>query len=65
MLEKGTLHFHDFDRSKTYPLQSLRIKKGFKDVSGHKKRGIPVNGPKIYEIFLLILYNLEKNLLIF
>jgi hypothetical protein len=42
MLEKGTLHFHDFDHiSKTYPLQSLIIKKCFKDGSGYKKRGIP------------------------
>ena len=44
MLEKGTLHFHDFDRiSKTYPQQSLKIKKGFKDVSGQYIRGIPVS----------------------
>ncbi len=45
MLEKGTLHFHDFVRvrvSKTYPLQSLKIKKAFKDCSGYKIRGIPV-----------------------
>ena len=43
MLEKGTLHFHDFVRiSKTYPLQSLKIKKVFKDGSGYKIRGIPV-----------------------
>ena len=43
MLEKGNLYFHDFDRtSKTYPLQSLKIKKGFKDGSGYKKRDIPV-----------------------
>jgi hypothetical protein len=41
MLEKGTLHFHDFVRiSKTYPLQSLKIKKVFKDGSGYKIRGI-------------------------
>jgi hypothetical protein len=43
MLEKGTLHFHDFVHiSKTYPLQSLKIKKVFKDYSGYKTRGIPV-----------------------
>ncbi len=43
MLEKGTLHFHDFvGISKTYPLQSLKIKKVFKDGSGYKIRGIPV-----------------------
>ncbi len=45
MLEKGTLHFHDFVRiSKTYPLQSLKIKKAFKDGSGYKIGGIPVVG---------------------
>ena len=34
---------HDFVRiSKTYPLQSLKIKKTFKDGSGYKIRGIPV-----------------------
>jgi hypothetical protein len=44
MLEKGTLYFHDFDRiSKACPLQSLKIKKCFKDGSGYKKRGIPVD----------------------
>ncbi len=42
ILEKVTLHFHVSDRiSKAYPLQSLKIKKGFKDGSGCKKRGIP------------------------
>jgi hypothetical protein len=30
MFKNGTLHFHDFDRiSKTYPLQSLKMKKMF------------------------------------
>jgi hypothetical protein len=44
MLEKGTLHFHDFDGiSKAYPLKSLKIKKGFKDGSGYKKWVIPVD----------------------
>jgi len=43
MLEKGTLHFHDFVRiSKTCPLQSLKVKKVFKDGSGYKIRRIPV-----------------------
>jgi hypothetical protein len=47
MLEKGTFHFHDFVRiSKTYPLQSLKIKKAFKDGSGYKIRGIPVGRNK-------------------
>ena len=32
ILEKGTLHFHDFVHiSKTYPLQSLKKKEVFKD----------------------------------
>jgi hypothetical protein len=48
MLEKGTIHFHDFGRnSKTYPLQIQKIKKGFKDGSGYKKRGIPVDKKNI------------------
>jgi hypothetical protein len=42
MLEKGTLHFHDFVHiSMPYPLQSLK-KKVFKVGSGYKIRGIPV-----------------------
>jgi hypothetical protein len=49
MLEKGTLHFHDFvGISKTYPLQSLK-KKVFKDGSGYKIRGIPVLSELIYK----------------
>ncbi len=47
MLEKGTLHFHDFDHiSKTYPLQSFKKKEVFKDGSGYEIRGIPVNKTK-------------------
>ena len=48
MLEKGTLHFHDFvGISKTYPLQSLKKLKVFKDGSGYKIRGIPVVRKKV------------------
>ncbi len=40
MLEKGNLHFHDFVHfSKTYPLQSLKIKKVLKMVAGTKYGG--------------------------